>query len=131
MMATKKTPAIKHNINTSNSLKRKRSKKYYQTKEWRNKRTKKKKQDRKKDMERVVDFYESHSHISSFDLNKFLYESDMPMCAQCEEEERLTPAYYLDHIHRIRAGGDKFNDDNLQWLCKHCDAVKRSAEGRE
>ena len=127
---TKKTPSINRNIDTSNSLKRERSKKFYQTSTWKNIRKRKKKKDRAKDFDRVVNFYESHSNISSFDLDRFI-ESDMPMCEECERNEKLTPAYYLDHIDRIRAGGSKDDEDNLQWLCKICDAIKRSEEGRE
>ena len=127
---TKKTPVIKPRVDTSNSLKRERSKKFYHTRAWKNLRSQKKKQDRIKDLDRVVDYYEERSNISSFDLNRFI-ESDMPMCEECERNDELTPAYYLDHIKRIRAGGSKLDTDNLQWLCKLCDAKKRSLEGRE
>lgn len=129
-MPTKKTPAITPNVNTRDSLQRKRSKKFYQTKTWKNLRSNKKNKDRKVDIDRVVEFYESQSNISSFDLSRFM-DSDMPMCAECERNGMLTPAYYLDHIDRIRTGGNRTDEDNLQWLCKKCDAIKRSEEGRE
>lgn len=128
---TKKTPTITRKPSTRNSLKRKHSKKFYHTSEWRSHRNTKKATDRKKDVDRVLRYYEENEQISNADLSTFLSASDMPMCEQCEREGRLTPAYYLDHIKRIRAGGDKWDEKNLQWLCKECDLEKRIKESKE
>lgn len=53
------------------------------------------------------------------------------ICKVCYLEGKLTPAYAVDHIHRIKSGGDAYDINNLQSLCKHHHAVKSGEEGLE
>lgn len=50
-----------------------------------------------------------------------------PFCQGCPDDA-LTPAYAVDHIVPIRAGGAKRDPANLQSLCQPCHAEKSSAE---
>jgi 5-methylcytosine-specific restriction endonuclease McrA len=40
------------------------------------------------------------------------------ICLECYLEGKTTPVHTVDHIHRIRAGGDALDLNNLQSLCK-------------
>ena len=51
-----------------------------------------------------------------------------PLCEQCEAQGIVTPATVVDHIIRVKDGGNGFDEANLQSLCKpHHD----SKSGRE
>jgi len=63
-------------------------------------------------------------------LNEFL-AADMPMCEKHKKHGLVRVSYYLDHIKRIRAGGHKTDEKNLQWLCPKCDRAKRIKESNE
>lgn len=43
-----------------------------------------------------------------------------PMCEECERQGRTTEAVDVHHKHAVRDGGDVFNLDNLEALCKAC-----------
>ncbi len=43
-----------------------------------------------------------------------------PLCAECLKAGRITPAQIADHIYPIREGGQKYDIDNLQSLCRAC-----------
>lgn len=43
-----------------------------------------------------------------------------PLCAECLKVGRITPAQIADHIYPIREGGQKYDLDNLQSLCRAC-----------
>lgn len=60
--------------------------------------------------------------------NEFIKQH--PLCVMCKEDNTLTPAYAVDHITPIKDGGERFNWNNLQSLCKTHHAVKSSAERR-
>ena len=47
-----------------------------------------------------------------------------PLCVMCEAEGIVTPAQIVDHIIPMRQGGAKFDENNLQSLCKHHHDVK-------
>ena len=49
-----------------------------------------------------------------------------PCCAECH-----AIATMVDHIKRIRDGGDPFDYDNLQSMCDTCHAKKRQRESME
>jgi 5-methylcytosine-specific restriction protein A len=54
-----------------------------------------------------------------------------PLCRLCKMSGRPVPGRVVDHIRRIKAGGDPFDPANLQTLCDRCHNVKRSEEARE
>ena len=43
-----------------------------------------------------------------------------PLCAECLKAGRITPAAIADHIRPVREGGQKYDIDNLQSLCRAC-----------
>ncbi len=55
--------------------------------------------------------------------------AEHPLCKLCEARGRVTPATVVDHRKAISAGGDPWDWDNLQGLCKtDHDAAKKSQE---
>lgn len=48
-----------------------------------------------------------------------------------EEEGRVTPMHTVDHITRIKDGGDRTDHNNLRSLCAHHHAIKSAKEGNE
>jgi 5-methylcytosine-specific restriction protein A len=54
--------------------------------------------------------------------------SKHPLCVMCESEGRATAATVVDHKVQVKLGGEGYDEDNLQSLCKkHHD----SKSGRE
>ncbi len=51
-----------------------------------------------------------------------------PLCRQCEQEKRYTPATEVDHIRPIASGGDRYDWANLQALCKPHHSAKTRRE---
>lgn len=43
-----------------------------------------------------------------------------PLCAECLRAGRVKPAEIADHITPISEGGARYDDENLQSLCKRC-----------
>jgi len=54
-----------------------------------------------------------------------------PYCQICHEKGRLSEANEVDHIIPISDGGDPWDYDNLQSLCKRCHVIKTSEENRQ
>ena len=44
--------------------------------------------------------------------------NDDPLCQHCLKEGRTVPAQEIDHIVPIYAGGDAYDRNNLQALCR-------------
>lgn len=53
------------------------------------------------------------------------------ICRSCYLEGRTEPVHTVDHIKRIRDGGDAHDWNNLQSLCKMHHDRKSSQEGHE
>ncbi len=51
-----------------------------------------------------------------------------PYCVFCEIYGRKTGATEVDHILPVRKGGDPYDPDNLQSLCKSCHSRKTASE---
>ena len=49
-----------------------------------------------------------------------------PLCRECGAAGEI-----VDHIKRIRAGGDHYDESNLQTLCRTCHEKKRGREAWE
>ena len=54
---------------------------------------------------------------------KILLEEN-PICNVCDDE----PAIELDHIIPLEQGGDPWDSENLQSICKTCHEVKTARE---
>ena len=55
-----------------------------------------------------------------------ILERDGYRCRQCGRSGRLE----VDHITPIRRGGDEYNPDNLQAICRGCHIEKTRTETR-
>ena len=59
------------------------------------------------------------------------YLKEHPLCVKCQQENRLTKATVVDHIHPHRGNGKLFWDkSNWQSLCKRCHDKKTMTEDR-
>jgi len=47
-----------------------------------------------------------------------------PLCRHCREQGRTTAATDVDHILAINDGGDAWDGENLQSLCRSCHSRK-------
>lgn len=82
-----------------------------------------------KPFERAVDnshFYNSRAWRNK--RKKFLNSN--PLCVKCNANDVVTVATVVDHVKSIATGGEKFDDNNLQSLCKYCHNSKSSSESR-
>lgn len=50
-----------------------------------------------------------------------------PICAICKTQ----PTHTIDHIKPIRQGGDAWAIENLQGLCKACNASKTGSQAKQ
>lgn len=57
-----------------------------------------------------------------------LYVQQNPLCVHCEARGLTTAVQEVDHIKPLRLGGEKFDFENLQSLCKSCHARKSGKE---
>jgi 5-methylcytosine-specific restriction endonuclease McrA len=48
----------------------------------------------------------------------------------CEVEQCTQPSYYTDHIKPVSEGGDKWDTNNFQALCKSCNASKTAKQSK-
>jgi 5-methylcytosine-specific restriction protein A len=54
-----------------------------------------------------------------------------PFCEVCWGKGKMTEAVEVDHITPLEQGGEPFDDDNLQSICKRCHGAKTGAENSE
>jgi 5-methylcytosine-specific restriction endonuclease McrA len=57
------------------------------------------------------------------------HKAAFPLCANHRQCKGV--AYITDHIKPINEGGGKYDWDNLQSLCKRCNAVKTGKQARK
>lgn len=55
---------------------------------------------------------------------------DFPYCEECHKKDTLTEAVEVDHKTTLESGGDPYDSDNLQSLCKRCHVIKSAEENR-
>lgn len=60
-----------------------------------------------------------------------LHLSREPLCRKCREKGDTVPAREVDHIIPLRDGGDIFDEENLQSLCKPHHSQKTRREMNE
>ncbi|MBD2705592.1 HNH endonuclease [Spirosoma sp. BT702] len=65
---------------------------------------------------------------SAWRKDSLAHREQNPLCAQCYKEGRLTPGTVSDHIVSINQGGDVWDWENRQNLCKKCHARKSNSE---
>ncbi|QLE02899.1 HNH endonuclease [Galbibacter sp. BG1] len=70
----------------------------------------------RKAFDRAISDYDFYNSSSWRKVSK-RYKDNNPLCVKCLEEDNITPAEVTDHIVRIKDGGSKFSEDNLQSLC--------------
>ena len=51
-----------------------------------------------------------------------------PLCAECDRRALVTPGEVVDHVKELKDGGDPWDVDNLEVLCKSCHAKKTVEE---
>jgi len=52
-----------------------------------------------------------------------------PLCSWCSDVGRVKPARVVDHIVRVRDGGEFWDLNNLQTMCDACHNAKSGREG--
>lgn len=55
------------------------------------------------------------------------YKRDNPVC---EVKGCTQPSYFSDHIVPISQGGDRWDESNIQALCKSCNARKTANQNK-
>lgn len=58
------------------------------------------------------------------------YIRQYPLCRECEKQGRVTATEIVDHIIPLAQGGDKYDERNLQPLCRSHHQEKTSRETR-
>lgn len=59
---------------------------------------------------------------------RIAYLKENPLCAECLKKGKTEEATEFDHIQPINQGGDAWDIDNKQGLCKSCHARKSAKE---
>ena len=57
------------------------------------------------------------------------YRKKNPLCVECLKRNRTQPSEHVDHIVPLSLGGKKFDEANLQALCKRCHSRKTIYDG--
>ena len=65
---------------------------------------------------------------TSLDDKQKVYFANNPLCVRCKKNGLITPGKDVDHITPIRLGGEIYDYDNLQTLCKPCHNRKSGKE---
>lgn len=114
------------------SKERQERKEFYQGKHWRRLRSRNLKATIAKDIEGILDIYRENESMCIHELNMYLaLEPVRPYCRGCIKEDRIQPAFVLDHIKPIKDGGAPLDETNLQWLCHHHHQSKSAKERGE
>jgi 5-methylcytosine-specific restriction protein A len=60
---------------------------------------------------------------------RLLHLKDEPLCRHCHKKGLIVEAEIVDHIVPLTVNPDgKYDDDNLQSLCKRCHQIKTAAD---
>lgn len=62
-----------------------------------------------------------------------LHKQQNPLCVECLKEGISNPVDHTDHIVPVRDGGDPYDPDNMQSLCKshHFEKTMQEANSRK
>jgi 5-methylcytosine-specific restriction endonuclease McrA len=69
-------------------------------------------------------FYQSRE----WKQDRLLHLMNNPLCKICQEKGKTTEATVSDHITPIKQGGDKWDWNNRQGLCKNCNSIKTALD---
>ena len=72
----------------------------------------------------------NYHHTSWRKLRKDVLDFE-PLCRKCKEKGLLVVATVVDHIDPISNGGDAWDKENLQPLCKTCHNSKSATESNQ
>ena len=72
--------------------------------------------------ERII--YNTVYNTSRWRTIRNLVRQRDPVCRMCNTE----PTHTVDHVKPIRDGGDAWDMDNMQGLCKACNAAKTGSQ---
>ena len=56
------------------------------------------------------------------------YKKRYPLCAECKRNGRIYPGDELDHIIPVSKGGAKYDEANVEHLCRECHQSKSISE---
>ena len=80
--------------------------------------------------ERMCDPYEQYArrfyNSKAWRAARLMQLRAHPLCCECRQ-----PAEMVDHIKRIRDGGEPLSASNMQSMCHSCHNRKRQIEGRQ
>lgn len=51
-----------------------------------------------------------------------------PLCAECDRQALVTPGEVVDHVKELKDGGDPWDVENLETLCRACHQKKTGEE---
>lgn len=51
-----------------------------------------------------------------------------PLCAECDRHALVTPGEVVDHVKELKDGGNPWDVENLEVLCRACHAKKTGEE---
>lgn len=103
------------------------ARKFYQSYAWRRFRKRIMIKRRAEDEQRIHDLYKDMP-MATFSAYAGWLSGDKPLCVDCIDAGHIRPGAVADHITRIRAGGEPFKPENIQFLCSHHHNVKSGKE---
>jgi 5-methylcytosine-specific restriction enzyme A len=59
------------------------------------------------------------------------YISNHPLCEQCLADGYTVRAVIVDHIHELKDGGARFDENNARSLCRACHNKKTKVEAKK
>jgi 5-methylcytosine-specific restriction protein A len=75
--------------------------------------------------------FRERGYTTAWDKFRKLVLQREPFCRSCMTTNRLKPAYLVDHIIPLRAGGALLSFDNTQPLCSQCHSVKTDCDRKK
>ena len=70
-------------------------------------------------------------HTSRWRRLRALQLQSFPICIECKRKAIIKQATVVDHIVRIKDGGESFDMNNLQSLCTSCHNSKSGKEAHK
>lgn len=75
--------------------------------------------------------YHSIYHTTQWRRLRALKLNINPLCEQCEKQKMIEEATVVDHINPVQEGGEPFDLNNLQSLCKSHHNSKTAKSSRK
>lgn len=103
---------------------------FYKSYKWRKFRDRVKRSRRKKDERKAAEIYPELANTTFASYLSWM-KSDNPLCDDCLKEGYIRQGNVADHDVRIRAGGAKFDPDNIVFRCHPHHNRKSGKEAHE